>query len=366
MRPGEGLEIQQRHASLQRFFSFFPSVALMLFCVSAQASDSGLRSPWDLQTINPNDAPYNCPEVPAPPRDFATATYYTDSHYSVIDPGLKKRYEDSVAPIDAFSRAVVRAADAYQTKGILAAAGCVSRLLENAATRAALAGKMEGSQASYVRAWNLGSWAVAYLKIRGSGVVSNEQSVEILKWLRKLAEDTRGYFEAQRRQPGAKDGSNNLHYWAGFAVSAAAIANDDGELFKWGLAAYRQGVHQIQKDGTLPLEMGRGQMAIHYHLYALVPLLMLAEFGETNGIDLYAERGYAIKRLVERSIAGLQDPSYFQQKTGVAQVTTPAFESWEIGWVRPYARRFPDPRLSALIAQTSLRSYPSLGGLPPP
>jgi poly(beta-D-mannuronate) lyase len=360
------LEIQQRYASRRRFFPIFASVAFMFLCATAKASDSTLRSPWDLQAVSPSDAPYACPEAPALPRDFATATYYTDSHYSIIDPGLKKRYEDSVAPIDAFSRAVVRAADAYQTKGSLAAARCVSTLLDNAAKRDTLAGKMDGSQASYVRAWNLGSWAVAYLKFRGSGVVSNQQSDEILKWLKKLAEDTRGYFEEQRVQPGAKDASNNLHYWAGFAVAAAAIANNDRELFKWGLAAYRQGIHQIQKDGTLPLEMGRGQMALHYHLYALVPLLMLAEFGETNGFDLYAERGYAIKLLVERSTTGLQDPSYFQQKTGVPQVTTQVVESWEIGWVRLYARRFPDPKLSALIAQSSLRSYPSLGGLPPP
>jgi poly(beta-D-mannuronate) lyase len=365
MPCGRGLEIKERHASSRRFLSLLVSTAFVLLCVSAKANDSTLRSPWDLRTVSPTDAAYTCREVPALPRDFAASSYYTDSHYSVIDPVLKKRYEDSVSPIETVSRVVVAAADAYQAKGSLDAARCVSTLLENAAKQEALAGKMDGPQAFYVRNWNLGSWAVSYLKIRKSGLVSDEQSHEILKWLKKLAEDTRGYFE-QQRQSGAGDAANNHLYWAGFTVSAAAIANNDQELFRWGLAAYRQGIHQIQKDGTLPKEMSRGQMALHYHLYALVPLLMLAEFGETNGFDLYAERGYAIKRLVARSTTGLQDASYFQQKTGVAQVTTQVGASWELGWVRLYERRFPNPNLSALIAQTSLRSCPSLGGLPPP
>jgi poly(beta-D-mannuronate) lyase len=89
--------------------------------------------------------------------------------------------------------------------------------------------------------------------------------------------------------------------------------------------AYKHGVHDIQGDGTLPMEMERGQMALHYHLYALAPLIMLAKFGETNGLQLYAERNDAIERLVARCISGLQDPEFFQKKTGVARRSpTPA------------------------------------------
>lgn len=112
--------------------------------------------------------------------------------------------------------------------------------------------------------------------------------------------------------------------------------------------------------------MNRGQMALHYHLYALAPLVMLAEFGEANGMDLYAERDYAIKRLVARCILGLQDPTFFQQKTGVPQVTTPKIEGWEISWAQSYTRRFPDPKLSELLAQAQRLQDTTLGGLPPP
>jgi alginate lyase len=83
--------------------------------------------------------------------------------------------------------------------------------------------------------------------------------------------------------------------------------------------AYRDGVRQITPEGTLPLEMNRAARALHYHLYALAPLVMLAEFGEANSINLYAERNFAIKRLVARCISGLQDHSYFVQHTGKEQ-----------------------------------------------
>jgi poly(beta-D-mannuronate) lyase len=99
------------------------------------------------------------------------------------------------------------------------------------------------------------------------------------------------------------------------------------------------------------MEMDRGQMALHYHLFSLAALVMLAELGETNGLDLYRERDSALQRLVARCVGGLEDPSYFQQKTGVQQVTTPGIEPWQISWAQPYTRRFPDAKTSELLAK---------------
>jgi poly(beta-D-mannuronate) lyase len=332
---------------------------------SARAADAALKSPWDSHPVAITDAPFACPAVPKLPRDFATNSYYIDSHHSIIDPTLKKRYDDSVAGIDDFSRTVVKAADAFQTTGSRAAAECVVTLLEDAAKEKVLAGTMESYQATYVQGWALGAYAVAYLKIRGSGVVPADAAKEITKWMRKLAGDNQDYYDGKRRKGKDNDSYNNHLYWAGFAITAAAAASNDHGLLRWGVDAYKQGVRDIRDDGTLPLEMNRGQRALHYHLYALAPLVMIAEFGEVNGIDLYAERDYAIKRLVARCVAGLQDPSFFQQRTGVQQVTS-AIESWQVSWAQPYTRRFPDPKISELMGKAPWLNYTSLGGLPPP
>jgi len=343
----------------------FPIAALLVpVALAASARRTPLRSPWDSQVVTVTDTPWSCPVVPRLPHDFATNSYYVDSHHSVIDPVLKKRYEDSVAPIEGFSRDVVTAADAYRTKGSRSAAECVTALLAGAAAQKALTGSMDGHQASYVQGWNLGSWAVAWLKVRSSGVASLEQSTGIRAWLKRLADENRGYYEKKRQQH-STDAVNNHLYWAGFAISAAAIASDDYRLLEWGMDAYRRGARDIRDDGTLPMEMDRGQMALHYHLYALAPLVLLAEFGEANGVDLYAERDYAIRRLVSRCIAGLQDPTFFERRTGVPQVTTPRIEAWEIGWAQSWLRRFPDPVISELLSKAPWLSYTTWGGLPP-
>ena len=56
--------------------------------------------------------------------------------------------------------------------------------------------------------------------------------------------------------------------------------------------------------------------ALHYHFYALAPLVLLAEFGAANRLDLYAVNDGAIHHMVRRSVAGLEDSGPFEHATG--------------------------------------------------
>jgi poly(beta-D-mannuronate) lyase len=149
-------------------------------------------------------------------------------------------------------------------------------------------------------------------------------------------------------------------------VSAAGIVANNRKLFDWGMDTYREGVAKVEPDGSLPLEMKRGQRALHYHLFAVSPLVCLAEFGEDNGLNLYAEHHYAIKKLAVLSTQGLIDNSFFAKAAGIAQDAPngpPTAE--EISWAKIYVARFPDPVISKLLAQAPSLSYMYLGGLPP-
>ena len=154
-------------------------------------------------------------------------------------------------------------------------------------------------------------------------------------------------------------------YWAGLSVAASGIATGDMKDFKWGLAAYRMGVEAIKPDGSLDAEMARRSMALHYQLYALGPLILLAELGESNGIDLYAERGGAIHKLVAFDVAALNDPSSIAKRTGEGQNITPPYSGLEIGWAVPYIARFPSADLSRYIAQAPTVRFWQWGGAPP-
>lgn len=123
---------------------------------------------------------------------------------------------------------------------------------------------------------------------------------------------------------------------------------------------------QIQPDGTMPQEMRRGQRALHYHLFALAPLAYLAEFGEVNGLHLYAEKDYAIKKLATLSANGLIDNSFFTKATGIPQdAPNGAPTAEEMNWGKVYVSRFPDPVISKLLSEAPSLSYIYLGGLPP-
>jgi poly(beta-D-mannuronate) lyase len=340
--------------------------SLALFTVGyAFAGNSTLRSPWDSYPVTANDVSYSCPDAQPLPRDFATNSYLIDAQHSIADPILQQEHQESVSGIEDFSRAVVKAADTFRTKGSRAAAECVVSLLESAANQGALAGTMNGHQAVYTQGSNLGAWAIAYLKVRGGGVASPEQNKKITAWLKKLAKSNRDYYNFRRSRRRPNDGSSHLLYWAGFEVAATAIANDDHGLFRWAMDAYKQGVGDIREDGSLPMEMERGQLSLNSHLRALAALVMLAEFGEVNGIDLYAEHDSAITRLIAFCVTGLEDPSSVEQETGVMQATPPEIQPWEISWAQPYTHRFPNPKLTALLSKAPRLNYTMLGGLPP-
>ena len=227
-----------------------------------------------------------------------------------------------------------------------------------------LSGKMSSSQAYYVQGWIAGAVAIAYLKVRETGDATPAQTEAIGKWLQSVGQQTKAYY-ATHKKAGQGDSQNNHLYWAGVELAAIGVAANDRSDFTWAMATYDNGVDQIKPNGTLPLEMDRGSKALHYHLYALAPLVLLAEFGEANNLDLYAHANGAIHRLVNVSITGLHNPSLFEKATGVKQEVPTVPSGDQIGWAPPYAQRFPNPELTRLINAAPTLSVYYLGGLPP-
>jgi poly(beta-D-mannuronate) lyase len=329
-------------------------------------AEQPLRSPWDGKPVVMTSGPYNCPATPDIPPDLITDGFYRldDPTHSIIDPARQAAYQKSSGPVKAAGQAVVAAADAYRTTGSRRAAECALKLIVSMAEQHSLAGKMSSNQAYYVQGWVVGAVAIGYLKIRDAHLATPEQVKSIADWLVSVGEQTKGYFDP-RRAKGTSDARNNHSYWAGVELAAIGVAANNRADFDWAITAYDAGVKQIRPDGTLPLEMARGRRALHYHLYALAPLVMIAEFGEANGMDLYAHSDGAIHRLADVSLAGLTNPELFAKATGVQQEVSTRPSGDQIGWAPPYEHRFPNPQLAKLIANAPNLSVYYLGGLPP-
>lgn len=341
-----------------------PVLAVALLPLHARAD--ALRSPWDALAIAPTDAPYTCPAPPPFSRTLEVNGYYNDLHHSVIDEKAREAEEKATEAPTHLGQWSSEAADAYLTTGSRAAAACVYSLLDAAAQAHAWSGEMPTSQGHYEQKWLLAAAAVSYLKVRNSGAGTPDQEKNIHKWLGSVADRVTEYVESKLSNLDS-DAWNNHRYWAGFAVAAAGIANNDKGDLLWGEKAYKAGVDQIQPNGVLPHEMARAGRALHYHLYALAPLIMIAELAAANGADLYSEDNGAIHRLVDLCVAGLQNPDLFAKATNFPQegITPGKYSGYQIGWAVPWVKRFPNPQLSAWIAQAQTTRFWQWGGLPP-
>jgi poly(beta-D-mannuronate) lyase len=340
-------------------------LAPILFAQISVHASSVLRSPWDSVKVKVTDAPYSCPAVFSVPRDLTMDGFYRldDPTHSIIDPVRQAAYNHASEAVKGAGLAIVTAADDFRTTGSRDAALCSLRLINALAAHDSMGGKMSSNQAYYVQGWIAGAIAIASLKVRGYGFSTPQSDASVAAWLKRIATQTTSFYATRKE---GDSNRNNHFYWAGIEVAAiGALANDRSD-FEWGMEAYTNGVDRIQPDGTLPLEMERGARALHYHLYALAPLVLLAEFGEVNGIDLYARDNGALHRLVNASVHGLVDPAFFEQAAAVKQEVAAHPSGDEIGWAPPYLRRFSDPILKSFVANASSLSVYYLGGLPPP
>jgi poly(beta-D-mannuronate) lyase len=347
------------------------AAAISLSAHAAKPALPALASPWDTHPVALTAAPYICSPVAPMPHDIVAYDYYSDSKHSIIDPTRYAAYQIANRQFGDVEEAVERAADNFRATGSRQAAACAAQILFAQAQSKSMTGSMSSNQAYYVQNWALGALAVAWLKVRPAGDVAlgltPAQSAAIDAWMKTVAGQVEDYFE-RMHEKGAGSGRNNHFYWAGFAVMAAAIAGNNRSLYTWGRDTYTFGVDQIQPDGTLPLEMARGQRALHYHLFAIAPLVLMAELAAANGEDLYAWDNSRLKLRVSVSVAGLADNHFFQEKSGVAQDTPDngVIKGSDITWLAPYARRFPSPDFTALLERVPAAPDRYLGGMTPP
>lgn len=341
---------------------FLLALSFLLFALPVCAAK--IRSPWDGHRVALTDVAAECPQLPDLPADLVTDGFYRldDPTHSIIDPVRQKAYIESSGPVKHAAQTIVDEADQFRSTGSRAAAQCTLDMLAQMARNKTLGGHMSSQQAYYVQGWLAGAMAVAYLKVRDCGLDTPQRARMIRAWLAGLATASRTWFDDEAKKNRQR---NNHLYWAGAELAAIGAATNRRDFLEWAITAYDDGIDQIQPDGTLPLEMARGKRALHYHLYALTPLVFIAEFGEANGMHLYARDHGALARLASICVHGYSDPSLFAQRAGVAQEVPPRPTAEDSYWAKPYARRFPSPEVSTFLAKADSLSMFYLGGLPP-
>lgn len=275
-----------------------------------------------------------CPAPPAAVRDLDIPRYYDDAAGTRVDPQLKAANEAAVAPLVLFLREVTTQADAAVRSAKPdkreASARCAIGWLETWARGDAWLGRVN-QQGEYQRKWDLAGASLAYVKVKTYATTEQQRAIEM--WLSKVGVASRRFFDA----PGRK--RNNHWYWLGLSLAGVALATSDERAWAEARRIAADAARDIGGDGSLPMELERGERALHYHAFALMPLVVLAEIAAARGEDFYALGEGALHRLADFVLRGLADPSAVERMTGKRQAVSPS--SPGAGWLPLYARRFP-------------------------
>jgi poly(beta-D-mannuronate) lyase len=328
------------------------------------AAPQRLISPIDVEARRklcgrPSDG-FACEPAPAPVIDLSIVGAYVDKAYSVVDPALKRKQAEAARPVEDFCWRAGRIADEYMLSRPKRPepAACLLTWLDTWARANAMLGRLDTADAQHHRRWVLCGLGLAYLKIRDAPGIDPAARMRVEQWFVKLANQASAYYN----QWGQAGYNNHADWWA-LALAVTAVAARDQTMFAYAMSLYDILVSDIQPDGTLPKEMARKSRALGYHIFALTPLVLLAEIGEVNGRDLYAAQGGAIHRLARRVLAGCDDPDWFAQRAGAPQEPFDARSlAFRVIWAEMYYPRFPDPDLARRIVPYRPLSNPWLGG----
>lgn len=258
-------------------------------------------------------------------------------------------YGRVIKPLHAFIEKVNKAADSGDK-------ACLVELLDTWAHSNALMSPIKGYQGYYERTWAGTDFALALLRFFPQS--KNDAPAvppAISKWLIEIATSTRDANAINRLH-------NNLVYWAGLNLTAIGTLTKRPDLIDAGIARAREGIKDIQPNGTLERELKRGDRALHYHNFALIPLVFTAELAQARHVDLYSENNGAIRRLANVVIAAVLNQNGFSAYTSTPQHLFPWTFAGDLAWMEPYQARFHDPRLATLIARRRPFLNPRLGG----
>lgn len=339
-------------------------LTVLLGAAPSQAQGVGFLVPAPAKDKVQAKPKYECDTPPTPVISLDVQSKYKqdDASKATIDDEAEEAYSEAVEPLREYGKTLVRISNAYvksDPKNTLAAACALTWLNHWAAADAMTA--MRSKQARFNLGQALGGFSLAYLQIRNTPDLPQDQKKRVEAWLKSLGRQIMDFMNGNKEV----SGRNNHRYWAGLSAAAAGIAADDKQLTEWGIDSARIGLAQITPDGTLPLEINRGKRARDYHIFAAQPLVATAELALGQGVDLYAENGGALAKLVERVVDSIDDPSFFEKASGAKQERYPGGDTVpanRIAWLEIHQSRFPSPKAEALLEAKRPVASSGIGG----
>ncbi|WP_322894173.1 MULTISPECIES: alginate lyase family protein [unclassified Yoonia] len=311
-----------------------------------------------------DDAPasFTCPVMPDPVIGLDHGSRYIDDDKSrsSFDDASNDDVNAQLEPIDAFITALVGAANMALTDDInrAAAGACVIDGLASWAEADALR-ELATMNAQLAVPSRIAGLAFAYGQVRPLQEAS-DQTALIDNWLARRASATMDYFDTDAPPNASR---NNLRAWAALGVARVGLIIDDAPMQDWAASSVRLVACQAADDGSLPLEMAREHLALHYQIHAVAPLVVTAALLPDQ--DLFRACDMAVHRSVDFVVKAFADPTLAEEVAGHPQTYFDGSEElrgFELAWAVPYLTLFYAPDLKELVKDLGTLGSSKLGG----
>jgi poly(beta-D-mannuronate) lyase len=350
---------------------FVSSIFFLILVLAADAdlafAQDRLQMPYarpvfDVNTQPQPEKPFTCPSIPAlGPADLIFTGVYDKNDPERDDVNVENQaaYRAQTADLSNFENKLIALSNTYYMAAPhtqAARARCALSWMDTWAQNNAMLGQTNYVGIS-IRHWTLASLASAFGQIRDEPTLDPEQYLRVSLWLQDVAWAVVADYDSIKNKR-----INNLSYWAAWSVTITGIATNNRYFYDWGIARAVNAIYSIAGNGTLPLELERGSKAMLYHQFALTPLLMLAEAGRKNGVNLYDLNDAKLHRLAKRVLIGLTSPVFFEDLTGAPQSGIDTLSSGHMAWLEVYNARFPTYQTKMLLQKHRPMISRRLGG----
>ena len=308
--------------------------------------------------------PFVCAATPKAVVSLNHGSRYVaaDKSRSEFDEAANDDVNAQLKPVDAFITDLANAANRALSDpgGRKAAVDCVLSGLANWAGADALS-DLSTMNAQLSAPSRIAGLAFAYAQVKPIAEPSADQAL-IEEWLTERARATMTYFDTEAPPNASR---NNLRAWAALAVARIGLTIEDAAMIDWADASVRLVVCQAAPDGSLPLEMARRDLALHYQLHAVTPLVVTAALLQARGHDLFMACDRALHRAVGFTLDAFDDPKLVETLTGKPQSYFDGSEKlrgFELAWAEAYLSLFYAPRLTTFVASYGALGNSKLGG----
>lgn len=288
-------------------------------------------------------------------KDSKSRSDFDEKADTAVDAALKP-VDDFIVKLATEANNSLTSPDAKATL----AANCVMDRIHDWATADALSAlDSDGAQMSVPS--RVAAIAIAYAQVLPKATADDRQPA-IEAWLRSRVQASMLFFDTKAPPRASK---NNLRAWAGLGAAQVGLILNDQAMLDWATASVERVACTANPDGSLPNEMWRGKLALHYQIHAVGPLVFTAALLKDKNPGLLQACDSAIIRAAQFAVAAAKDPKIVEPMAGEPQKfdANPAnLKAFEFAWITAFLSQVDDPQIKAFALNFDVLSNSKLGG----